>query len=72
MLQSKTANCGDVSNCIRPHEAAELLGYELKTLYQKVYRKQIPHIKCRGKLYFEKEVLVKWLDRQTVKVGYEE
>jgi excisionase family DNA binding protein len=71
MLNDKTAPCSDVSKCIRIAEAAQVLGYEEKTVYQLCYRKQIPHIKCRGKLFFEKEVIIGWLRNQAERVGYE-
>lgn len=43
-------------------EAAEYLGFSVNSLYNKCYRKQIPHYKpSAGKLYFKKEELDEWI-----------
>ena len=67
----KPADCSDLSKLLRIPEAAELLGYEPNTVYQLCHRKQIPFIRCRGKLFFERDALLTWLANQTEKVGYE-
>lgn len=42
-------------------EAAEFTGYKLSYLYKLVSEGAIPYLKPRGKLYFEREELVKWM-----------
>lgn len=44
-------------------EAAELLDLSRSTIYGMTSRKEIPHIKRRGKLLFEREELDHWLAR---------
>ena len=44
-------------------EAAILTGYTVKGIYDKVYKKTIPHFPRNGKkqLLFSRKVLIKWL-----------
>lgn len=44
------------------HFASEITGYAVQTLYIKVGRMEIPHIKRDGKLWFEKTALLKWIE----------
>ena len=46
-------------------KAAEYLGVAVGTLYGKVHRKQIPHHKPDGKLYFYASELDAWIKGKT-------
>lgn len=42
--------------------ASLITGYAIRTIYMKVHRREIPHIKRDGKLWFEKTALLKWIE----------
>lgn len=42
-------------------EAAGMLSVAIPTMYGYVYRKEIPYMKRRGRLYFSKTELLDWL-----------
>ncbi len=42
--------------------ASTITGYKPQTIYIKAGKKQIPHIKRDGKLWFEKTALLKWIE----------
>ncbi|MDZ4746500.1 MAG: helix-turn-helix domain-containing protein [bacterium] len=46
-------------------QAADLIQVELSTLYAYTSRREIPHIKRGGKLYFDREVLIQWVREGT-------
>ena len=49
--------------------AAELLGLALPTLYSKVCRKEIPHIRLSGRMVrFDRDELIAWLNEHRVPV----
>jgi excisionase family DNA binding protein len=50
-------------------EAAEFLGYSLKTLYQKNHAHEIPHFKMGNKLWYSREDLEKYMERNTVRIS---
>lgn len=50
-------------------EAAEFLGYKLSYLYKLVSEGAIPYLKPRGKLYFEKDSLVRWMKSSLTNEG---
>lgn len=47
-------------------EAALFTGYSVKGLYGLTSKRQIPHYKKNGKLYFKKEELVAWMTEQKI------
>ncbi len=47
-------------------EAALFTGYSVKGLYALTSKRQIPHYKRNGKLYFKKEELVAWMTEQKI------
>ncbi|MCB2221554.1 MAG: helix-turn-helix domain-containing protein [Bacteroidetes bacterium] len=49
-------------------EAAKFLQIAVPTLYDKVSKKEIPHIKAGGKLYFLESDLMDWLKEKRVKM----
>jgi hypothetical protein len=68
--KSRAGNCMDVSGLMRVHETLDFLSsrghvYTPNALYQCCHRKQIPHIRCLGKLYFEREALEAWMKSKT-------
>lgn len=50
-----------MKDIMNAQEAAEFLGYKLSYLYKLVSEGAIPYLKPRGKLYFEKDSLVRWM-----------
>ena len=46
---------------ISVHQASELTGYAVQTLYGKVSRRDIPFIKKGGKLWFSRDELTAWI-----------
>ena len=50
-----------MKDIMNAQEAAEFLGYKLSYLYKLVSEKKVPYLKPRGKLYFEKDSLVRWM-----------
>lgn len=47
-------------------EAAMLIGYTVKGIYQLTSEKRIPHYKKNGRLYFRKSELEAWLTQNKV------
>jgi len=47
-------------------EASEYLGISVDALYCMVYRKQIPYVKIGKKLRFDKFILDRWIEKQTI------
>lgn len=45
---------------LTPLEVAELLGVSRATVYTMVRENEIPHFKVRGKILFNRDVIVKW------------
>ena len=41
-------------------QAAELLGYEMSTIYDKTHRRTIPFLKKQGKIWFREDELMAW------------
>lgn len=52
-------------------EAAAFIGYSPKGLYQLTYKKEIPHYKQHGKLYFRKSELEAWMTQTRVATTFE-
>ncbi len=51
-------------------EAADFLNMKLATLYSKVSRKEIPHLRLSGRMVrFDPEKLQEWLEKRAVEVG---
>jgi predicted DNA-binding transcriptional regulator AlpA len=51
---------------LNQEEAAIFIGYSQKGLYQLTSRREIPHYKQHGKLYFKKDELVRWMTAKRV------
>lgn len=50
-------------------EASQLLNMSLSTLYSKVSRKEIPHIRINQRcIRFDQEELIEWINRHRVPV----
>jgi excisionase family DNA binding protein len=47
-------------------EASEYLGKSVKALYHMVERRQIPFVKIRKNLRFDKIALDKWIEKHTI------
>ena len=47
-------------------EAAIFTGYKTSGLYQLTSKKQIPHCKKNGRIYFEKQKLIAWMTESPV------
>lgn len=45
---------------ITPLELSQLLGVSRATIYTMVRQNQIPHIKVRGKILFNRSVIIAW------------
>jgi excisionase family DNA binding protein len=41
-------------------QAADLLGYEVSTIYDKTHRRTIPFLKKQGKIWFREDELLAW------------
>ena len=51
-------------------EAAEFLNMKLATLYSKVSRKEIPHLRLSGRMVrFDPERLAEWLKERAIETG---
>jgi excisionase family DNA binding protein len=48
-------------------EVADFLGYAEQTVYQKVFKREIPHIKIKRRLRFEKSKIISWMQQHEVK-----
>ena len=51
-------------------EASNLTGYAVQTLYYKIHKRQIPHIKRGSRVFFDRSKLLAWLrenNRPTIK-----
>lgn len=51
---------------IRIGEASRLTGYKTSYLYALVHRKEIPFVRCRSRLYFDRVKLQAWLNAQMI------
>lgn len=56
-----------MNDIMKPQEAADFLGYKLSYIYKLASKGKIPYLKPRGKLYFEKDSLVRWMKSSAVK-----
>lgn len=45
---------------LTPLEVAEMLGTSRTTIYTMVREAQIPHFKVRGKILFNRDVIIAW------------
>ncbi len=54
---------------LNSQEAAELVGLSTSKLYKLTMTRQIPHRKIFGRLRFETDKLMQWLDDQTVVIA---
>jgi excisionase family DNA binding protein len=54
---------------LTPEEVAALLGFKVKTIYNWVYLRRIPHSKIGGKLRFDETVIREWMKKFIVPVG---
>jgi excisionase family DNA binding protein len=61
LLQELQSSKTEGKDYLTLDEASELLDLSKSTIYGMTHRKEIPHIKRRGKLLFEREELDKWL-----------
>lgn len=50
---------------LTPLEVAKLLGVSRATVYTMVRENEIPHFKVRGKILFNRDVIVKWTQMDT-------
>ena len=48
------------------NEASKFLRLKKSTLYQFVFKRQIPHHKCTKKLLFKKSELIDWVEKDRV------
>ena len=55
-----------VKTMLSAEEAATYTGYALKSIYFLTHKKQIPHYKKNGKLYFKKTELDEWMTEDRV------
>jgi excisionase family DNA binding protein len=53
---------------LKPEEVATLLGFKIKTVYNWVNLRRIPHIKLGGKLRFDEAVIHEWTKQFAVSV----
>ena len=53
---------------LKPKEVADLLGFEIKTIYNWVSERRIPHSKIGGKLRFDEVVIRDWMEKFIVPV----
>lgn len=60
-----------VKNTLTVEEAAIYTGYTVKGIYTLTSQKRIPHYKCNGKLYFDKQELDAWMTANKVKTESE-
>lgn len=51
--------------------AAAFLGYEVQTVYHKVNKRELPHFKRSGRLYFKLSDLQAWVENGKRKVASE-
>lgn len=56
-------------NILNVEEAAMLTGYSVKGIYTLTSRRDIPHYKKNGKLYFRKNELENWMTEHPVKTN---
>lgn len=49
---------------LTPLEVSELLGVSRATVYTMVRENEIPHFKVRGKILFNRDVIVKWTQNE--------
>lgn len=49
---------------LTPLEVAELLGVSRATVYTMVRENEITHFKVRGKILFNRDVIVKWTQNE--------
>ena len=54
---------------LTPHQACDLTGFSIHTLYRKTSRKEIPHFKRGGKLFFRRDALVIWITQGKVSLN---
>lgn len=45
---------------LTPLEVAKMLGVSRATIYNAVATNEIPHFKVRGKILFNKDIIMKW------------
>lgn len=57
---------------LKSHDAADLLGISTSKLYKLTMTRQIPHKKIFGRLRFETEKLMQWLEEQSVIISTDE
>lgn len=53
---------------LKPKEVADLLGFEIKTIYNWVSERRIPHSKIGGKLRFDEVAIRDWMEKFIVPV----
>lgn len=46
-------------------EVALLLSLSKQTIYRMIYEKQIPHVKLRGAVRFQREEILEWLKKRS-------
>lgn len=47
-------------------ELSEYLNMKVKTIYDLVYHKKIPHIKLNRCLRFQKDIIDSWIEQKTI------
>jgi excisionase family DNA binding protein len=55
-----------VSRLLTPQEVSALTRLKIKTVYAKCCRREIPYIKLGGKLLFDEESIMAWVDSHRV------
>ncbi len=61
----------NASDLVTIQEAADLLHLSVPTCYTKVSKRELPHTKKGGRLYFSRQELLKWLQQGRRKTNAE-
>jgi excisionase family DNA binding protein len=68
-LKARTNEKPDRKRRVGLSEAAQYCGYANRTMYKKTHRREVPHSKVGGRLFFDLDQLDAWIDaarRRTV------
>lgn len=58
---TKAASLPDKDKLLTIEETAEMLSVAIPTVYGYVYKKEIPYMKRRGRLYFDRTEILGWV-----------
>ncbi|WP_394991484.1 helix-turn-helix domain-containing protein [Emticicia sp.] len=70
-INQKPKNESSENKLVDIEAAAAFLGYEVQTVYHKVNKRELPHFKRSGRLYFKLSDLQTWVENGKRKIANE-